>query len=163
MLIEKNRVVSFHYSLSETGGGLLEDSLNSNPVLYLHGAGGLIPGLAEAMEGHAVGDSFTVDLPPEKAYGFKRNDAVQRVPVKHLVLARKKQKLMPGMIVGLNTEQGVRDVRVIKPGKFTVDVDTNHPLAGLYLTFAINIVDVREATPEEISHGHVHGPGGHQH
>ncbi|WP_369821112.1 peptidylprolyl isomerase, partial [Oleiphilus sp. HI0067] len=89
---------------------------------------------------------------------------VQRVLIKHL-MGDKKQlaRLKPGMTVGINTEQGARQATVVKAGKFNVDVDTNHPLAGKDLTFDIEIISIREATKEEISHGHAHGVGGHHH
>ncbi len=161
MKIEKNKVVSFHYALSSVDGEKLESSHKSDPTVYLHGHGGLMYSLETAMEGHVAGDEFSVTIPPERAYGVRKEGAEQRVPIKHLLNAPK--KLRKGMAIKINTKEGVKDARIIKVGKFNVDVDINHPLAGLELTFDINVVDVREAKAEEISHGHVHGPGGHHH
>ncbi len=159
MRIEKNKVVSFHYKLSE-GGTELEYSREGDPMMFLYGHGGLISGLEDAMEGRRNGDNFCVTVPPEKAYGHRSPEAVQRIPVKHFGT---KKKLKRGDVAALQTSQGPLDVTIIKVGKFMADVDANHPLAGRTLTFDIDIVDVRDATEEEISHGHAHGPGGHQH
>ena len=160
MPIEKNIVVQFHYSLTDEQGETVESSAGSDPNAYLHGHGGIIPGLEEAMEGREAGDAFTVTVPPEKAYGPRKPDAIQRVPLKHLQGAK---RWKPGMVAQVHTQQGPRHVLVAKVGHKFADVDTNHPLAGKTLTFEITIVDVREATAEEISHGHAHGVGGHHH
>jgi FKBP-type peptidyl-prolyl cis-trans isomerase SlyD len=101
-----------------------------------------------------------VTLEPEDAYGLRSPERLQKVPVKHLVF---KGKLRPGMTVQLNTSEGRRPVTVTKVGRHSAEIDTNHPLAGKTLHFAIDILDVRQATADEISHGHAHGPGGHQH
>lgn len=163
MKIAKNSVVQFHYRLrDESDNRELENSHDGEPVLYLHGASNIIRGLEEAMAGHEKGDVFTVSVEPSKAYGLRDENKQQRVPVKHL-LANKKKRFSPGMVVHIQTEQGAVAATVIKAGKFTVDVDTNHPLAGKQLGFDIEIIDVREATADEIAHGHAHGVGGHQH
>ncbi len=164
MNITANSVVSFHYRLHDEAGEELESSHDSNPTLYLHGHKGIIPGLEKALEGRATGDSVTVTLPPRDAYGLRREGSEQRVPIKHLQIdAKTKRTLTKGMAVPVQTEQGSRSMVVIKVGKFNVDLDTNHPLAGKTLTFNIDIVDVRDATEDEKAHGHAHGIGGHQH
>ena len=112
------------------------------------------------MNGRAAGDVFSTTIEPEQAYGPSQPDRTQRVPVKHLIF---KGKLRPGMVAQLNTREGRIPVTVVKAGRHSADVDTNHPLAGQALTFDIEVMEVRAATPEEISHRHVHGPGGHQH
>jgi len=163
MSIEKNKVVQFHYRLSHDGKEI-ESSHGGDPVAYLHGHGNVIIGMEKAMEGKAEGDAFSADIKAVEAYGLRQEGAQQRVPIKHLA-GNKKQlaRLKPGMIVHINTEQGQRQATVIKAGKFNVDVDTNHPLAGKDLTFDIEIVNVRDASEEEIAHGHAHGVGGHHH
>ncbi|MEP2613765.1 FKBP-type peptidyl-prolyl cis-trans isomerase, partial [Marinobacter alexandrii] len=103
---------------------------------------------------------FSVTVTPEKAYGPRKADAVQRVPVKHLMGAKRWKR---GMIAQVQTEQGPRHVLVAKVGHKFADVDTNHPMAGKTLTFDLEVIDVRAADPEELAHGHVHGPGGHHH
>lgn len=160
MQISKNAVVSFHYSLKNAQGEELENNRGENPTLYLHGANNIIPGLEKAMEGRSAGDSFEIDLTPTEAYGERREDMAQRVPAKYL---KHEGKLRPGQTVRINTDKGMRSATVIKVGKFSVDVDMNHPLAGQQLHFSIEIADVRQATAEEVQHGHAHGVGGHQH
>lgn len=164
MQITKDTVVSFHYRLLNEEGSELETSHGEDPVAYLHGHGNIISGLEKGLEGQSAEDVLTVTVEPQDGYGLRNDDAVQRVPIKHLVGDKKQNaKLKPGMVVAINTEDGPRQVVVLKAGKFNVDVDTNHPLAGQILSFEIEIQSVREATEEELSHGHAHGVGGHQH
>lgn len=163
MVVDQNTVVRFHYRLSvvtDSGLKFLEHSHDGEPMAYLHGKGAIIPGIEKAMHGRQQGNEFEIVLEPDEAYGQFIEDAKQRIPVKYL---QQKQKLKPGMTVSVNTPHGPRDVLVEKVGKFNVDVDINHPLAGKTLKFEIRIVEVRAATSEEMSHGHAHGPGGHQH
>ena len=160
MPIEKNQVVLFHYSVRDEQGNEVENSRGGKPNAYLHGHGGVIQGLEEALEGREAGDTFSVTVTPEKAYGPRKADAVQRVPVKHLMGAKRWKR---GMIAQVQTEQGPRHVVVAKVGLKFADVDTNHPLAGKTLHYDIKIVDVRAATDDEVTHGHAHGPGGHHH
>ncbi|MDF1780125.1 MAG: peptidylprolyl isomerase [Alcanivoracaceae bacterium] len=159
-MITKDKVVQFHYTLSTADGVQIEDSRKGEPMAYLHGHGGIIPGLEKALEGHGAGDHVDATVSPEDGYGERREGMQQRVSAKYLKHAG---KLRPGMTVNVNTDDGPRTVTVIKVGLKTVDVDGNHPLAGQTLQFAIDIVDVRDATEDEVSHGHAHGPGGHHH
>lgn len=160
MKIESETVVSFHYTLRDENGKELETSRGSEPSVYLHGANNIIRGLETAMTGRESGDVFTVSLAPAEAYGMRNPDKMQRVPVKHLAF---RGKLEAGKVVQLNTAEGMRAVTVVKAGRHSADIDANHPLAGQTLTFEVEIVDLRPATQEEISHGHAHGPGGHHH
>ena len=160
MTVADHKVVSFHYTLSSADGEQLESSREREPMHYLHGAGNIIPGLEKAMEGRAEGDRFEVDVPPEEAYGEWSEGRIQRISAKHV---KHVKKLQPGQVLTLNTEQGPVHVRVLKVGRFNIDVDANHPLAGQQLHFDIEITGVRDATPEEVDHGHVHGPGGAHH
>jgi FKBP-type peptidyl-prolyl cis-trans isomerase SlyD len=160
MTIGKNKVVEFHYSLSNESGDPLDSSRERQPMAYLHGAGNIIPGLEKAMAGRVAGDHFEVTVAPEEAYGVRNEGNVQRIPLKRLgQLARPR----PGQVLSLQTQQGPVQVTVVKVGRFNVDVDANHPLAGQVLNFEVDVVSVRDATPEELSHGHAHGPGGHHH
>lgn len=159
MKIEKDRVVSFHYTVSEQGQEPLESSEGRDPLVILVGHGNIIPGLENAMEGREAGDKFEVDVAAADAYGERREGLSQRVPKKHFG----NQRLEPGMQVVLQTNFGPRAVTIEKVGMSVVDVDLNHPMAGKNLHFAIEIADVREASPEELEHGHVHGEGGHHH
>jgi len=158
--IGPDSVVTFHYTLRNAAGEELETSRDGDPTLYLHGADNIIPGLENAMVGKAAGDSFTAEVSPAEGYGERDASRVQRVPEKHLIY---RGKLEPGMMVLLNTNEGRMPVTVVKAGRHSVDIDTNHPLAGETLTFDIEIVEVREATEDEKAHGHAHGPGGHHH
>jgi FKBP-type peptidyl-prolyl cis-trans isomerase SlyD len=160
MIAEKNKAVSFHYTLKNAEGEELESSRKKDPMTYLHGANNIIGGLEKAMEGHVVGDEFSVTLEPEDAYGVRNENNVQRVPLKRLKGVR---KISRGQVLNLQTQQGPVQVTVLKVGRFNVDVDGNHPLAGVQLTFDVEITDIRDASEEEATHGHAHGPGGHQH
>jgi len=160
MAIAKDTVVQFHYTLKDADGSIIEVSHADEPMAYLHGHGNIIPGLEDEMMGKEAGDEFIAVIPAEKAYGQRDETAIQRIPVKHLQGAKKWKK---GMVAHVQTEQGQRQVTVIKVGKFMVDVDANHPFSGKELTFEVKIEDVRAATAEEVQHGHAHGIGGHQH
>ena len=129
-------------------------------MLYMHGRKGLFQALEDVLEGKQSGDRVEVTLTPEQAYGERQDSPFQRIPIKHL-MPKKKPRM--GDVFQVNTEDGPRQVVIQKIGKFNVDVDTNHPLAGKSLRFEIEISDVREATEEELAHGHAHGAGGHQH
>ena len=118
------------------------------------------PGLKRPWRAGPVGDSFEVVIPPEQAYGLRSDDKVQRIAAKYF---RNASKLQPGQVTILQTKQGPAQVTVLKVGRFNIDVDANHPLAGQQLTFDVEIVDIRDATGEEVEHGHVHGPGGVEH
>lgn len=160
MQIAKNSVVSFHYTLSDVAGGTLESSQGGEPSLYLHGAHNILPALEKAMAGHVAGDHFDVELSAEQAYGNRVEGKTQRIPAKYL---KHEGKLRPGQVVRFRDDQGVKQATVLKVGKFSVDIDSNHPLAGRALRFSIDIVDIREASADEAAHGHAHGAGGHQH
>ena len=160
MKIEKDRVVRFHYAVAEAGQAPMESSKDvGEPLAILFGHGQIIPGLEKAMEGREAGDSFKAAVTAAEAYGERREGLSQRIPKKHFGDA----KLQPGQQVVLQTNFGPRAVTVQKVGHSVVDVDLNHPMAGKDLDFDIEIVEVREASAEELAHGHVHGEGGHHH
>jgi len=158
--IEKNKVVQFTYKMTDSGNNILEDSTDMMPMAYLHGHGGLLMGLEKAMEGHSADDQFEVTLEPKEAYGLRQDNQEKKIPMKHLQGAKRWKKGMVGVV---HTEQGNKRVTVVKPGKFMVLVDFNHPFAGKTLKFVVKVVNVREATNEEVAHGHAHGEGGHNH
>jgi len=160
MQAEKDKVVTFHYALTDEGGVEIDSSHGREALSILFGHGAIIPGLETAIAGHVAGDRFNVVVPPEQAYGLRRENYTQRVPKKYF---RDGDRLVPGMATVLKTEDGHRSVTVTKVGSSVIDVDLNHPMAGKTLNFAIELVDVREASEEERAHGHVHGPGGHHH
>jgi FKBP-type peptidyl-prolyl cis-trans isomerase SlyD len=160
MTIGDDSVVSFHYTLRDDAGSITESSEGASPVVYMHGHNNIVPGLESQIAGKTSGEKFTAVVPPEQGYGLRNDSAMQRVPVKHLAT---RGPYEVGQMVVVNTREGGRQARVMKVGHFNVDLDLNHPLAGKTLTFEIEIVDVRAATEEELSHGHAHGPGGHGH
>lgn len=160
MNISQNTVVQFHYTLKDENGDQLEQTSGGEPVVYLHGHNNLLLGLEKALEGKSTGDNVSVTLPPEEAFGERRPDSELEVPKEHLMGASDWQ---PGMLAVVNTNQGQRQVKVVAVEGDKATIDTNHPLAGQTLVFDMEVVDVREASDEEKSHGHVHGPGGHEH
>ena len=160
MKAEKNKVVTFHYHLTGEGNEMIDSSREAEPLAVLFGHGAIIPGLEQAMEGRVAGDRFNVSVPPDQAYGLRREDFTQRVPKKYF---RNAEQLKPGDSTILSSEQGQRPVVVLKVGSSVIDVDLNHPLAGKTLQFDIEITDIRDASAEELEHGHVHGAGGHHH
>jgi FKBP-type peptidyl-prolyl cis-trans isomerase SlyD len=161
MQIEADSIVTFHYTLTDEAGLELETNHTEEPQACLMGRRNILAGLEEAMLGKSVGETLQVTLPPQRAYGKRQENAQHRVPIKHLIKAPK--KIIAGQIVHLNTKDGTRNARVIKVGRFNIDVDSNHPFAGQTLTFVIDIVDVRSASRDELAHGHAHGAGGHHH
>ncbi len=160
MGIKNDMVVQFNYTLRDEKGEVLETNEGLDPIAYLHGHNNMMPGVEDAITGREQGDSFSVTLPPEETYGIRNENAEQRVSVKHLQGAK---VWKPGMRALVNTDLGQRQVTVIKVGKFMATIDINHPLAGRTLTFDLDIIGARDATEEEIEHGHAHGVGGHHH
>ena len=159
MKIQKDSVVRFHYTVGEVGQPANASSNGGEPLAILIGHNNIIPGLEKAMEGREAGEKFEVDVPAAEAYGERREGLNQPIPKEDFG----EQRLMPGMQVVLQTNFGPRAVTIEKVGMSVVDVDLNHPMAGKELHFDIEIVEVREASAEEVEHGHVHGEGGHQH
>jgi FKBP-type peptidyl-prolyl cis-trans isomerase SlyD len=160
MQIADNTVVQLHYTLKDEQGQVLESNEGRSPLAYLHGHNNMMPGVEQALAGKAEGDRFSVTLAPAETYGERQEGMIQRIPVKHLEGAKRWQ---PGMVAVVQTDKGHRQVTVVKIGKFMAEVDFNHPLAGLTLTFELGVASVRAATEEEIAHGHAHGEGGHHH
>jgi FKBP-type peptidyl-prolyl cis-trans isomerase SlyD len=158
--IEKNRVVTFNYTLRDEQGTVIDSSNGRAPLSYLHGKGNIIPGLEEALAGKSAGDKLDVTVVPERAYGVRDERLVQIVPKARF---SEVQGLAPGMQVRTNGPQGPRIVTVVRVDRDFVTVDGNHPLAGRTLHFSVEVTEVRKATHEEVSHGHVHGPHGHAH
>ena len=160
MHIEKNRVVRLDYTLRDEQGTVIDSSGSRGPLSYLHGKGNIIPGLEQALSGKVAGDKLEVTVAPEQGYGARDERLVQ-------IVARAKfgevAGLAPGMQVRATGTKGPRIVTVVSVDRDFVTVDGNHPLAGRTLNFSLEVADVRKATHEEISHGQVHGPGGHHH
>jgi FKBP-type peptidyl-prolyl cis-trans isomerase SlyD len=160
MEIAERRVARFNYTLTNDAGEVLDSSQGREPLTYLHGTGNIVSGLEKAMAGKKVGDKFNVDVTPEEGYGVHNPGLVQEVPRDAF---RGVDKLEPGMQFRAESDRGPMMVVITAVGKDTVTVDGNHPLAGETLHFAIEVTEVRDATVEEVLHGHVHGAGGHHH
>lgn len=160
MHITKDAVVSIDYTLTDTNGTVLDSSKGQKPLDYLHGSGNIITGLEEALEGKRAGDSIKVNVPPEKGYGTRNEALSHKVPRK---MFDSKNEIKPGMRFHAEAEHGEHTVTVTAVDSEHVTVDANHPLAGKTLNFDVNVVGVRAATHDELTHGHVHGAGGHHH
>ena len=160
-MIKHNSVVTMHYKLKDAQGEQLDSSEGQEPLVYLHGAGNIIIGLEEQLLGKAVGDNVSAVVSAEKGYGEPVEALVQVVPKE--AFGDEVDKVAVGMRFQAETEQGPVPVVVTAVEDTTVTVDGNHPLAGKELHFDVTITEIREATSEEIEHGHVHGPGGHEH
>ncbi|MBB6188765.1 peptidylprolyl isomerase [Rhodanobacter sp. MP7CTX1] len=157
----KDKVIAIHYTLT-VDGEKVESSHDRNEQLWiLLGHGQLIPGLEKAIEGHEAGDTLQVDVPAAEGYGERQEGQIQRVSKKYFPQAN---RLKPGMATALQLKEGgQRAVTVHKVGMSTIDVDLNHPMAGKDLHFDVSIGEVRDATEEEIQHGHAHAPGADAH
>nr|WP_299244659.1 peptidylprolyl isomerase [uncultured Halomonas sp.] len=160
MQIAQNSVVAFHYTLTNDAGEVLDSSEGREPLTYLHGSGNIIPGLEKELEGRQDGDKLQVTVTPEEGYGENQPALVQEVPRDSF---QGVESIEPGMQFQAQTQGGPLMVTVTKVEGDTVTVDGNHPLAGQKLNFDVEISEVRDATQEEVEHGHVHGEGGHQH
>ncbi len=159
MQIEDQKVVSIEYTLTDGEGNVIDSSNGREPLAYLHGAGNIIPGLEKALTGKSTGDSLTANIPPGDAYGEKDPQLVQAVPRDRFPA----NDIKVGMQFQAQGGGQSRVVTVVKVDPDNVTIDANHPLAGQTLNFDVKVVDVRDATQEELSHGHVHGAGGHEH
>lgn len=160
MQISKNSVVTLNYTLKNDQGDVLDESQDGS-FLYLHGAGGIIPGLESQLEGKTTGDAFEAHIEPADGYGERDDSMVQIVPRD---MFEADHPIEEGIQFHAESPEGdMLTVTVTKIEGDNITVDGNHPLAGIALNFAIDVVDIREASNEEIEHGHVHGPDGHHH
>lgn len=162
MNIANNRVVNIHYTLRDAQGEVLDSSEDRGPLAYIQGIGNLIPGLERELEGRIKGDRVKAVIAPSEAYGEYDDNLVHLVPLSGFQSADGEQ-LEVGMQVQVDTGQGHAIAMVTSIEGNDVTLDLNHPLAGTELHFDVEIMSVREATDEELDHGHVHGPGGHHH
>jgi FKBP-type peptidyl-prolyl cis-trans isomerase SlyD len=157
MQIDAKRAVTFHYSLRDDEGTVLDSSEGSEPLTYLHGEGNIVPGLEKALLGKQAGDEVKAIVTPEEGYGLRDDGNIRNIPRRRLP----EGKIEPGMRLRLNTEDGPISALVTAVRGDYVTIDGNHPLAGMTLHFDVKVVEVRAATAEELEHGHVHGAGGH--
>jgi FKBP-type peptidyl-prolyl cis-trans isomerase SlyD len=161
MLIAANKAVSIDYTLTNDAGEVIDSSAGGAPLVYLHGAGNIIPGLEKALEGKQVGDELTVAIEPEDAYGEYSAELVSTLSRS---MFEGVDELEVGMQFHASAPDGQMQIVTIRDiDGDDVTVDGNHPLAGQRLNFQVKVVDVRDASQEEIAHGHIHGEGGHHH
>ncbi|MRI32001.1 peptidylprolyl isomerase [Endozoicomonas sp. OPT23] len=159
MKITDKKVALIHYTLKNAGGEVLDSSEGHEPLAYLHGAGNIIVGLESALEGKAAGDKLEVSVEAAEAYGEYDESLVQPVPSSQFG----EHEVEVGLQFHADTAIGPRVVTVTAIDGDDVIIDANHSLAGEDLHFAVEVVEVREPSAEELDHGHVHGPGGHEH
>lgn len=160
MQVEKRNVVSFEYVLKDKETGEVIDSSAGNPLTFLVGVGQIIPGLEERMIGMKEGEKRTIEVPADEAYGPVDPNLIQQAPREYF----QGIDLEVGLPLQAQTPEGnIISMVVVDFDENTVTVDLNHPLAGRDLVFDIEVVHIREATPDEVLHGHAHGAGGHQH
>lgn len=161
VLIGKNSVVSVNYKLTDDAGKVLDSSDGSKPMVYLHGAGNIIPGLEKALVGKAEGDALKVRIEPTEAYGELIPDGIKTI---EKAAFEGVESVEPGMVFEAKAPDGaLQEIVVVKVEGDAVTIDTNHPLAGVALNFDIKVVSVRGATKEELEHGHSHDGDGHSH
>ncbi|PPD47189.1 MAG: peptidylprolyl isomerase [Methylobacter sp.] len=160
MQVADNLAVSIHYTLTNDEGEVIDTSEGDEALAYLHGYGNIISGLESALTGKSVGDKFKVRIDAEDAYGEIEDDRVQIVSIE---MFEGVDELEVGMQFHADVSSGPGVITIINIDGDDITIDGNHPLAGVPLTFDVEVVDIRPATAEEISHGHIHGAGGHHH
>jgi FKBP-type peptidyl-prolyl cis-trans isomerase SlyD len=160
MQIATNTVVTIDYTLKDDDQSVLDTSQGQEPLSYIHGIGNLIPGLEKALAGKSEGDRVQVTIAPDDAYGERDEDLLQAIPRERFERAN---EIEVGMQFHTQSDEGMQVVTVVGVDGDNITIDGNHPLAGKTLHFDVQIVGVREASADEISHGHVHGEGGHHH
>jgi len=159
-MIADNKVVSLNYTVKDEADQVIDSSEGAEPLTYLHGANNIIPGLEAALVGKSAGDEFAATVAPADGYGEYNEALVQVVPRSAFEGV---EKIELGMVFTAQTQGGPVQLMVTGVEEDDITVDPNHPLAGKTLQFSGSVIDVRDATEEELAHGHVHGAGGHHH
>ena len=156
MIVAANKVVTMHYSVLDNNKNTIDNSFDGEPLVFIVGTGFLIPGLENALLGKEAGDTFSVTVEPEQGYGERHDDLMQAVPKSMF----EGMEIEVGMQFRATTDAGDQSVMIIEIQDEDVIVDGNHPLSGITLHFDVEVLEVRDATEEELAHGHVHGEGG---
>jgi FKBP-type peptidyl-prolyl cis-trans isomerase SlyD len=159
MNIANNTIATIHFTVCSSDGTQIDSSRNSEPMVFLQGSHFLIKGLEDELEGKTVGNKFNIDITPALAYGERHEELVQSVPKTMF----EDMDINVGMTFRASTDDGEQSVIIIDINEEEVVVDGNHPLSGLTLNFDVEVLEVREATEEEIAHGHPHTEGGCEH
>jgi len=160
MQVADKKAVTIHYTLTNQAGDVVDSSRDGEPLPYIHGIGALVPGLESELEGKSAGDNVAVTVQPEEGYGHKVPELIQSVPRE---VFQVDGEIEVGRRVQAETDNGIELVEVVAVDDETVTVDANHPLAGEALNFDVDVVEVRDATDEEVEHGHIHTEGGCDH
>lgn len=160
MTIAENKVITLHYTLTDDAGAVIDQSTDGS-FLYLHGASNIIPGLENALTGKSAGDELKVTVEPEEGYGLRDDSRLESVPRE--MFPEDAEIEVGAQFHAQDPEGQMITVTVAGVEGDTVSIDGNHPLAGVQLNFDVKVVEVRDASAEELEHGHVHGPEGHQH
>jgi len=156
MIVAANKVVKMHYSVLDNDGNTIDNSFDGEPLIFIIGTGYLISGLENALQGKQAGDTLSVKVEPDEGYGKRSDNLMQAVPKEMF----EGMEIEVGMQFRASTDDGDQSVMIIDIQDEEVIVDGNNPLAGITLNFNVEILEVRDATEEELSHGHVHGEGG---
>jgi FKBP-type peptidyl-prolyl cis-trans isomerase SlyD len=160
MQVVKHKVISIDYTLTDAQGTELDSSRGKGCLDYIHGIGNIVPGLEAALEGKSIGDQVNAVIAPDKGYGARDEGLVQELPRSQFDT---EDDIQVGMQFHAMSESGPRVVTVVSVDADNVTIDGNHPLAGVTLHFDVTVKEIRDASGEELSHGHVHGPGDHHH
>ena len=160
MNITKDKAVFIHYTLKNDNGDLIDTSSGKDPLGYIQGIGNIIAGLEKALEGKAVGDVVNAVIPPEEGYGARRDELIQVAPLSKF---EDPENVKAGVNFHVQGPNGVSIAKVVKVENDDVTIDLNHPLADQTLHFEVEVVEIREATKEELDHGYIHGKGGVEH
>jgi FKBP-type peptidyl-prolyl cis-trans isomerase SlyD len=158
MSLTKNQVASVAYTL-KVDDQIIDQADKENPMDFIHGVGGMIPGFEKALEGKSIGDSFSITVEPSEAYGERNDDLTQDVK-REMFAGVPDDQLVAGAQFQAQTDAGVEVITIAGVDGDTIKIDANHPLAGKTLNFDVEMLDIREATAEELEHGHVHATGG---
>jgi FKBP-type peptidyl-prolyl cis-trans isomerase SlyD len=158
MQIADKMAVSIHYTLTGDTGEVLDSSIGDEPLVYLHGTGNIISGLEDALQGKVIGDKFNVRIAAKDAYGEQNAEMIQVIP---RAMFEGIDELEVGMQFHADVSSGSGEVTIVKIEGDDITIDGNHPMAGMALTFDVEVMDVRPATKEETEHGHIHGAGCH--
>jgi len=161
MIVATNKVVKMHYSVMDNDGNSIDNSFDGEPLIFVVGTGYLISGLENALQGKQAGDKLSVTVEPDEGYGERNDNLMQAVPKSMF----EGMEIEVGMQFRASTDDGDQSVMIIDIQDEEVIVDGNNPLAGITLNFDVEILEVRDATDDELAHGHVHGEGGcgHEH
>lgn len=156
MEIAAEKVVKIHYTLTNDAGETLDSSAGMDPLEYLHGAQNIISGLEKSLNGQTVGSKLTVTVDPDEGYGMRDEKLLMEIPKEQFG----DQEVEEGMQFQAQVQGQAMIFTVLGTNETSVQVDGNHPLAGERLHFDVEVLDIRDATAEELQHGHIHAQGG---